>query len=257
MPDNDETVIRQRLVNLLSDSATPGLRPAIPPSDDTPPVAVADAAPATGWLGGVGAFDPGRRGVKALAVVAAVVVLGAAGWAWKARPQLQPVAPDSPPAQADAAESVLSEGSPAELVVAVAGKVRRPGLVRLPPGARVADAIEAAGGALPGVDVALLNLARKLNDGELLLVGVTPPPGVGPPGAAGPAVDTGAEDGKVNLNTATQTQLETLPGVGPVLAQRIIAHREQHGGFRSVGDLRRVSGIGDVRYEQLKDLVTV
>jgi competence protein ComEA len=141
------------------------------------------------------------------------------------------------------------------LVVAVAGKVRRPGLVRLPAGARVADALAAAGGVLPGTDVVLLNLARKVTDGELILVGVTPPPGVDGASAAGPAA--GAAGGKVNLNTATLTQLDTLPGVGPVLAQRILDHREQHGGFRSVGDLRQVDVIGDARFEQLKDLVTV
>ena len=145
---------------------------------------------------------------------------------------------------------------PGELVVAVAGKVRRPGLVRLPAGARVADAVQAAGGALPGVDVALLNLARKVTDGELIVVGVTPPPVPG--GRPGrPAGGPGPPPGRLNLNTATLAQLDALPGVGPVLAQRILDHRDQHGGFRSVGDLRQVDGIGDARYEQLKDLVTV
>lgn len=215
-------------------------------------------------LPGPGAFDPGRRGVRALAVVAVLVVLGAGFWAWRSRPQAEPVRP-----VATAGPSVASEGGPVEpgasspdgeLVVAVAGKVRRPGLVRVPAGARVADAVEAAGGALPGVDVALLNPARKVTDGELILVGVAAPPGAAPPpgaasgGAPGAAPGAG---GRLNLNTATLAQLDALPGVGPVLAQRILAHRDQHGGFRSVGDLRQVDGIGDARYEQLKDLVTV
>ncbi|WP_245730790.1 ComEA family DNA-binding protein [Micromonospora pallida] len=223
------------------------------------PPAMAARAPLTG----PGVFDPGRRGVRALAAVAAVVVLGAGFWAWRSRPQVEPVPAPSASAAlpADAAPAPPSGSGAAELVVAVAGRVRRPGLVRLPAGARVADAIEAAGGAQPGVDVALLNLARRVTDGELILVGVTPPPGAGPtaagaaPGAGGPGAP--AAGGKVNLNTATVAQLDTLPGVGPVLAQRIIDHRDRQGGFRSVGDLRQVEGIGDARYEQLKDLVTV
>jgi competence protein ComEA len=224
-------------------------------------------SPRTGPLSrlpGPGAFDPGRRGVRALAVVAAAVVLIAGVWAWRSRPHAEPVRPVSTVAAPDETQPppAAPSGASGEVVVAVAGKVRRPGLVRLPAGARVGDAVEAAGGALPGVDVALLNPARKLADGELILVGVTAPPGAagqpgGPGAAAGPAVDGAAPGGLVNLNTATLDQLKTLPGVGPVLAQRIITYREQHGPFRSVSALRQVSGIGDARYEQLKDLVTV
>lgn len=213
-------------------------------------------------LPGPGAFDPGRRGVRALAVVAVVVVLGAGFWAWRSRPHAEPVRPAgsaAPAALPEAAAPVgsASAGGGGELVVAVAGKVRRPGLVRVPPGARVADVVEAAGGALPGVDLALLNPARKVTDGELVVVGATaaPPAAAGAP--AGPAGEGAAPGGPVNLNTATLAQLDALPGVGPVLAQRILAHREQHGGFRSVADLRQVEGIGDARYEQLKELVTV
>nr|QLK01618.1 ComEA family DNA-binding protein [Micromonospora carbonacea] len=213
-------------------------------------------------LPGPGAFDPGRRGVRALAAVAVAVVLGAGFWAWRSRPQAEPVRAEASAAGLDAAPGA---GAPAaavtpggELVVAVAGKVRRPGLVRVSAGARVGDAVQAAGGALPGVDVALLNPARKVTDGELILVGVTAPPGQpdaapGQPAGAGPP----APAGLINLNTATLAQLDTLPGVGPVLAQRILDHRARAGGFRSVGDLRQVEGIGDSRYEQLKELVTV
>ncbi|SCE96181.1 competence protein ComEA [Micromonospora chokoriensis] len=192
--------------------------------------------------------------MRALAVVAVVVALVAAGWAWRSRPQSEPVAPLVSESTAAASVNAPSASGFGELVVAVAGKVRKPGLVRLPAGSRLADAVQAAGGALPGVDVALLNPARKVTDGELIVVGVTPPPG-GPAaprgGGAAPAT------GPLNLNTATLAQLDALPGVGPVLAQRILAHRDQHGGFKSVGDLRQVDGIGDARYEQLKDLVTV
>lgn len=247
--------MRRRLLRLLNAPAAPDAAELIPPppirpdrhASDVPPV------PRTSRLAGPGAFDPGRRGVKALAAVAAVVVLGAGLWAWRSRPHVEsvrPVATESAPLASPGAEPS------GELVVAVAGRVRRPGLVRVPAGARVADALEAAGGALPGVDVALLNLARKVTDGELILVGVAPPP----PPAGQPAAAAGGvpgAGGRVNLNTATLAQLDALPGVGPVLAQRILAHRDQHGGFRSVGDLRQVEGIGDARYEQLKELVTV
>jgi competence protein ComEA len=95
-----------------------------------------------------------------------------------------------------------------------------------------------------------MNLARKLVDGELVLVGVTPPAGVAPGGAAGGG-------GLLNLNTATPAELEALPGVGPVLAQRIVDYRTKRGGFRAVTDLRQVDGIGESRYAELSKLVTV
>ena len=214
--------------------------------------------PVAGRRFGLGAFDPGRRGVKALAAVAAAVLAIAAYLAWHARPQVDTVAPPSFGATGAVIEpSGRGGASPVatELVVAVGGKVRKPGLVRLPPGARVADALDAAGGAEPGVDVAMLNLARKVVDGELIMVGVTPSPGVAMP--AGPAATGAAPGGLVNLNTATLADLDTLPGVGPVLAQRILDARDAQGGFHAVSDLRKVDGIGDARYEQLKDLVTV
>ena len=208
-------------------------------------------------LGGAGPFDPGRRGVKALAVVAAVVVLLAAFFAYRSRPRAEqvgdvPTAPAASWADAGSSPSTKDDG---EIIVAVAGKVRKPGLVRLRPGARVADAVEAAGGTLPGTDLAAVNLARRVADGELVLVGVTPPPGSTVEGSGtGPA---GAGGGKVNLNTATVQELDSLPGVGPVLAQRIVDHRAAKGGFKSVNDLRSVDGIGASRFEDLKDLVTV
>ncbi|WP_431936839.1 helix-hairpin-helix domain-containing protein [Micromonospora sp. RP3T] len=215
----------------------------------------------TSRLPGPGAFDPGRRGVRVLAVVAAIVVLVAAVWAWRSRPSAEPVRPVESVTEASTGagtEVAAPAGSSAQVVVTVAGKVRRPGLVRLPAGSRLADALTAAGGALPGIDVALLNPARKVTDGELILVGVTAPPGQPAPGpAAGGGAPGGPAAGPVNLNTATLAQLDALPGVGPVLAQRILDHRDQHGGFRSVADLRQVDGIGDARYEQLKELVTV
>ncbi|XAN42345.1 ComEA family DNA-binding protein [Micromonospora schwarzwaldensis] len=238
------------------------------PDENPPEEFRAPARGSTARLPGPGAFDPGRRGVRALAAVAALVVLVAAVWAWRSRPSAEPVRPVAPVgempagvttrAPAGAVTEASPPGSSGQVVVTVAGKVRRPGLVRLPAGARLADALTAAGGALPGIDVALLNPARKVTDGELILVGVTAPPGQPAPGpAAGGGAPGGPAAGPVNLNTATLAQLDALPGVGPVLAQRILDHRDQHGGFRSVADLRQVDGIGDARYEQLKELVTV
>jgi competence protein ComEA len=274
---DDEILVQQRLRRLWGEpvaaavtagGTSPPSREASPPSEDVPAGGSAgqlstseDSSPGRPLgLGGAGAFDPGRRGVRALAAVAAVVVLGAGGWAWWSRPRVEPA--PSPVVQADPAMAAAAPTptNGGEVVVAVAGRVRRPGLVRLPAGARVADALEAAGGVLPGTDPAFLNLARRVTDGELIVVGVTPPPGAAAPG--GPVAPAGTPGvagpgAKINLNTATVTQLDTLPGVGPVLAQRIIDHRDRHGGFRSVGELRQVDGIGDARYEQLKELVVV
>ncbi len=185
----------------------------------------------------------GSNGVRALAVVAVVVALLAAVIAWRSRPAVQPLSRSAP-----AGPETIS-ASAATIVVAVSGQVHRPGLVRLPAGSRVADAIEAAGGALPDTDLATLNLARKVADGELIVVG--------PAASAIPGAAAGGAGGVLNLNTATPEQLQTLPGVGPVLALRIIEYRDRNGGFRSVEDLRKVTGIGDARFAELKSLVTV
>ncbi|MFF1921579.1 helix-hairpin-helix domain-containing protein [Streptomyces sp. NPDC058221] len=140
----------------------------------------------------------------------------------------------------------------------MSGKVRLPGIHRLPSGARVADALQAAGGVRPGVDLDGLNRARVLVDGEQIMVGAPPGPaaadgtGGGGTGAAGTG---GATSGPVSLNSGTVEQFDTLPGVGPVLAQHIVDYRTQHGGFRSVDELREVNGIGDRRFADLQPLV--
>jgi competence protein ComEA len=140
-----------------------------------------------------------------------------------------------------------------ELIVDIEGKVRHPGIVRVPKGSRVIDALEAAGGVLPGAQTSTLNLARVLTDGEQILVGVPQSAGSAPATAAAGGVLTGPLD----LNTATLDQLEQLPGVGPVLAQRILDYRLKQGRFTSVDELRAVDGIGDQRFAELKDLVRV
>jgi competence protein ComEA len=148
-----------------------------------------------------------------------------------------------------------------ELVVHVSGAVTREGLVRVAPGSRVADAVAAAGGPAPGADLRRLNLAAKVLDGQQVAV-----PKVGEPapvtagsagtgagvGGAGPSADT-----PLDLNSATAAQLEALPGIGPSLASAILAERDRAGGFRRVDDLRRVRGIGDARFAQIRPLVRV
>ena len=142
----------------------------------------------------------------------------------------------------------------AELIIDVVGKVRRPGIVTVPKGSRVYQAIEAAGGLKGRVDTASLNMARVLDDGEQLLVGIEP---VAAPAASGGGTSGAPVGGKVNLNTATAEQLDTLPGVGPVTAQAILAWREENGRFGSVEDLLDVKGIGDATLAELRDLVVV
>jgi competence protein ComEA len=207
-------------------------------------------SPPHGLRGAFGALDPGRRGVRALAVVAVLAVAVAGFVAWRARPHVEPVPARAEPASAPVA---ASSGPAGLVVVAVTGRVQHPGLVRLPAGARVADAIDAAGGVLADTDLSSVNLARKLADGELVAVGVTPPPQA----ISGGQPDAGTGSGPLNLNTATAAQFEALPGIGPVLAQHIVDYRTRHGQFRSVDELRQVDGLGTARFNQIKPLVTV
>ncbi|MBE4737673.1 MULTISPECIES: ComEA family DNA-binding protein [Streptomyces] len=225
-----------------------------------------------------------RKSVVALSVVLVVAAVFAAQHFWAGRPQ--PVsAPEVVRAGAPGASAVPGGaeapfggdggaaavsgappgvGAPSagpSIVVDVGGKVRSPGIQRLPAGSRVADALRAAGGVRPGANTDGLNRARLLVDGEQVLVG-TPAPVAGPVGAPGAgaggtggAVAGAAPTTPVSLNTATVDQLDTLPGVGPVLAQHIIDYRTQQGGFRSVDELREVNGIGDRRFADLRNLV--
>lgn len=144
-----------------------------------------------------------------------------------------------------------------EIVVDVGGKVRDPGIHRLPAGSRVEDALRAAGGVRPGTKTDTLNRARFLIDGEQLVVGGPTPAGAPPAPAPGTATGTAATGPPtpVSLNTATLDQLDALPGVGPVLARHIVDHRTRNGGFRSVDELRDVNGIGDRRFADLRNLV--
>jgi competence protein ComEA len=172
-------------------------------------------------------------------------------------------APSSDAGGADVGGASTTATASTEVVVHVAGAVVSPGVRRLPPGSRVTDALDAAGGALPGADLPRVNLAAPLVDGQQVYV---PKPGEdvpiaagsGLPGGAGVAGSGGVVPGTpVDLNTATAEQLDTLPGVGPATAAAIIAHREQHGPFTSVDQLLDVRGIGEAKLEQLRDLVSV
>lgn len=140
---------------------------------------------------------------------------------------------------------------PRLLVVDVVGAVRRSGLQRLPAGSRIADALARAGGATLRADLALVNLAAPLADGEQVVVPARGPAAPAPAAGTAPTASTGP----VHLSTATLEQLDGLPGVGPVTAQKILDYRQQHGGFASVDELDAIPGIGPARIEQLKGLV--
>ncbi len=201
------------------------------------------------------------RSLAALAVVLGVAACAAGGFFWAGRPEsvrapeLVRVAPvAASPASAAASGAGPREGASPEVVVDVGGKVRRPGVLTLPAGSRVADALRAAGGVRAGADLTGLNRARVLFDGEQVLVGVPGAPAGGGP-APGPGGGAGGSGAPVSLNTATAEEFDGLPGVGPVLARRIVDHRTEHGGFRAVEELREVDGIGERRFADLQPLV--
>ncbi len=218
------------------------------------------------------------RGDPHVGVVALLVVALAAGFVWyrlgagdggeSSTTRRSPIttAPTSaaPAADSTAGSSGTTAGSSGvtkkgeRATVHVAGAVAKPGVYDLAAGARVIDAIEAAGGGAPDADLNRLNLAAKVADGQRVLVqrvGEAAPAGSASPGASG----SGGADpsGLVSLNSATQVELEALPGIGPTLAQAIITERERRGGFRSVNELRDVRGIGEKRFADLKDKVTI
>ncbi len=224
--------------------------------------------PGRQWLTVVRA-DPGRAGGIALAVIAALAVLVTVFTLARQRPapiasaNLPPVEMVSTSTAAPTASAAPSTTQP--VVVSVVGLVQQPGLVTLAPGARVSDAVSAAGGPLHGADTLGLNLARHLTDGEQIVVGIPAP--AGQPAALGSSVGSAAVPelpaapakpvGPVDLNTATAEQLDALPGVGPVTAAAIVAWRAANGRFTAVDQLGEVDGIGPARLEKLRPLVRV
>jgi competence protein ComEA len=238
-----------------------------------------DASGSRGWVARIRA-DPGRAGAIALAVVAALAVLVTVFTLLRDRPA--PVmSAKLPPVEKASTATPRSSASPGAgqpagpdrpVVVSVVGLVRTPGLVTLAPGARIADALQAAGGPLNGADTIGLNMARPVGDGEQIVVGLAPVSGQ--PTALGSSVASGAAPGPgapapasgsvkpkagevLDLNTATVQQLDALPGVGPVTAAAIVAWRQANGKFTSVDQLAEVDGIGPARLDKLRPLVRV
>ncbi|MGV1036601.1 MAG: helix-hairpin-helix domain-containing protein [Candidatus Nanopelagicales bacterium] len=216
-------------------------------------------------------FRAARLAVAVMAGVVGVVVF----LVWRSQPTEVAVAPavavaGSPiaasPGTGGGFATPLVSGSPTAeptlVIVDVVGRVRRPGIVRLPTGSRVSDAIAAAGGLARGKTA--INLARTLVDGEQIDVSAKPGADsagqgatAGSRGSSGVGGSSGSSTAKVDINHASSTELETLPRIGPVTAQKIIDFRESNGGFRSVDQLREVPGIGEVTFAGLAPLVRV
>jgi competence protein ComEA len=181
---------------------------------------------------------------RGLAVIFALSI-GIAGFYFlNSRPHTQmPVMSEVPP--------IISQAEPAKLIINVAGKVANPGVYQLPSGSRVIDAIEAAGNQLKGVDISDINLARVLVDGEQILVGASKYSG-------GKAVAKKVSpDNPLDVNRATLAQLDTLPGIGPVTAQRIIDYRIKVGRINALDELKQISGLGGLKFEEIKPLLRV
>ena len=181
---------------------------------------------------------------RGLAVVFTLSI-GIAGFYFlNSRPQDQmPIISDIPP--------IISQAEPAKLIINVAGKVANPGIYQLPSGSRVIDAIEAAGNPLKGVDISDINLARVLVDGEQILVGASKY-------FDGKKIAKKVSpDNPLDINRATLAQLDTLPGIGPVTAQRIIDYRIKVGRINALDELKKISGLGGLKFEEIKPLLRV
>jgi competence protein ComEA len=226
-----------------------------------------------GWVAAVRA-DPGRAGVIALALVGVIAVLVTVFTLMRDKTPPVTSAKLPPVEMVSSARPTPGPAPPNEgpVIVSVVGLVHKPGLVTLAPGARIADALTAAGGALDGADLIGLNMARRVADGEQIIVGITAAPGqpaamgssVSSVPASGAPADNPAADGRpsqsaglVDLNAATVEELDGLPGIGPVTAAAIVAWRDANGRFSSVDQLGDVDGIGPARLEKLRALVRV
>lgn len=261
-----EDISVSRLAHLAARVSAAPMADAPPQHGHTPPAgAVArlvDRWIPAGLVARARALASARRRWLVAAVAATVVMVGALVVLAQSRPAVEK-APALPAATHAAAQSP-DQPAPAEqheepeaVVVSVVGKVSTPGLVTVPDGARVADAVQEAGGAVSEVDLATVNLARRLVDGEQLYIGIPVPPGAQQGQQPQDAGATGESSGQIELNSASAEQLESLSGVGEVTAERILEWRTQHGGFDTVEQLREVDGIGEKRFERLRDSVTV
>ena len=253
-------VVRGRAAVDLDESTHTRVRPGRQPG----PEVLAVPVPVPGRHAARGRLTLGASQFAVVAILVLAALVGTAWWVLSGdRPEV--VAPAAPrpagdlvsvsrgPSPSGPSPSGSSTGGGGSVTVDVAGKVRRPGIAVLDAGSRVVDALEAAGGARDGVDLTGLNLARVLVDGEQILVGLVEPTGV----AATVTGATSPVSTLVNLNTADQVALESLPDVGPVTAQSILAWRSEHGAFTAVDQLLDVDGIGEVTLAKLTPYVTL
>lgn len=280
--DPDQTVVRPAPHRRTDPAAPTALAPTVA-GDGAMPDRAADAAPGSPGVsertvsrppdpvrGTPGVWEFGRRHLQVIgALLALGVLLG--GFALT-RARSHPVAPPAIAAPVPA-PSAAPAGEPQptaapELMVHVLGAVNRPGVYRLPDGARVVDAVDAAGGLTAQAKPGELNFAQALEDGQQVLVGAgerpggevrtrDDDPGTGPGGTSTGRANSEGSGGKINLNRATVDQLDTLPGIGPVTAGKIIAWRDQNKKFSRVEELQEVPGIGPKSYAELAPLVTV
>ncbi|MFG1859982.1 helix-hairpin-helix domain-containing protein [Microbispora bryophytorum] len=240
------------VTGFLAWRSRPVAEPIAPP---LPAAAVGDLGPATAHSAGPSSGHSSDRAAGSAAGPSA-----APGSASAATPG--PESDSGPGATAYVAgaggPTATTPGSSARVVVYVTGKVRNPGVFVLASGARVADAIEAAGGLRKGAKPGGINLARRLVDGEQIVAGSPATAGAGPATGPQPGMEPGTTGaGVVNLNTASAEQLDALPGIGGVIAQRIVDYRDAHGGFQSVDQLKDVPGIGDRKLAEMRDKVSV
>jgi len=205
-----------------------------------------------GETAGQGATQHHRRQVILFSILG-LIVGGVVGYFGPHPPSSTPIvvstpAPTPPP---------LPTPTPAPIRVHVTGAVRRPAVYELSPGSIVQDAVDIAGGPAADADLARINLAVELQDQQQVYVPrrdeTHPPPSV----SGGGAGDGDAAGGLININTATAAELETLPRIGPTMAQRIVEHREANGPFQTIEDIQNVPGIGPATFEGFKDLITV
>lgn len=167
--------------------------------------------------------------------------------------------------QLDAASQAVSQEDRAEITVYVTGAINKPGVVTVREGARMADAVKACGGLLPTADGEKVNMAQVLKDGQQVRVpekAVPETTAAAKSGSVNPAAKSGtsskaAPSGPVNINTASAEELDTLPGIGPAMAQRIIEFRETEGAFTSIEDIKKVKGIGEAKFEKMKDKICI
>jgi len=212
-------------------------------------------------------IDAPEHALRPIARIAAAVCLLVAAAVWLNRPQavtavdvqaggVTVAAPTSVASSSSIGSPVSTSAAPAAsiIIVDVEGHVRHPGLVTLPGNSRVADAISAAGGLTKHIAAGALNLAQKVSDGQLILVSSGIAQSSSQSSIAGSA---GASGGLININSASATDLDALPGVGPIMSSRIIAWRAENGGFHSVDDLQQVPGIGPKVFANLKPLVCI